>query len=86
MGFTPVAFLNKATTHLSVAILVSQCGDAAIVSLLLNVVPKLRCETRSRRIEGSDPVGLFGLCFGDQVEPVGQKIHPEHKTKRCDKK
>ena len=51
----------------------SQCGDAAIVSLPLNVIPKLLFETRSRRIEWSDPVGLFGLRFGDHVEPVGKK-------------
>jgi hypothetical protein len=73
MGFTPVAFLNGATTHLSVAILVSQYGKAAIVSLPLNVIPKLLFETRSRRTEWSDAVGLFGLRFGDHVEPVGKK-------------
>ena len=49
--------LNGATTHLSVAILVGQCGDAAIVSLPFNVIPKLLFETRSRRI------ALIGLSF-----------------------
>jgi hypothetical protein len=69
---------------------VSQC--AAIVGLPLNVIPKLLFETRSHRIEWSDPVGLFGWRFGDHVEPVGKKIHPAQssrmtkaKTNRCDK-
>jgi hypothetical protein len=52
---------------------VSQCGDAAIVSLPLNVIAKLLFETRSRRIEWSDPAELIGLRFGDHVELVGQK-------------
>lgn len=52
--------LNGATTHLSVAILVGQCGDAAIVSLPFNVIPKLLFETRSRRI------ALIGLSFFPQ--------------------
>ena len=37
-------------------------------------------------------MGLFGLRFGDHVEPVGKKIRPEErsrmtkaKTNRCDK-
>jgi hypothetical protein len=65
--------LHEATTHFSVAILVSQWGDAAIAGLPLNVIPKLLFETRSHRIEWSDRVGLFGLRFGDHVEPAGKK-------------
>ena len=68
--------MNEATTHLSVAILLSQCGDAAIVRLPFNVIPKLLFETRSRRIEWSDPVGKFGLRFGDHVESVGKNPSP----------
>jgi hypothetical protein len=45
------SILNGATTQLSVTLFVSRCGDAAIVSLPLNVIPKLLFETRSRRIE-----------------------------------
>jgi hypothetical protein len=65
---------------------VSQCGDAAIVSLPLNVIPKLLFETRSRRIEWGDPVGLFGLRFGDHVETSRQKIHPEQRSRMTKEK